>query len=172
MRDRKFYPDSPEDDKFVNKIIRKLETLNRGFDWQEALPDGWYDNLDPLMTEEENLSNLKTLFGDRGVRFERSIDEGMSARDKKIIETSWISDGLFQVFEEEIKSHKPTAKGKHYEYGRIQIRVRKELIGQKARVTIFIPGAYHILYPPQPSKPNSSSKTKHVWFSKKKENGA
>jgi hypothetical protein len=170
MRDRKIYPDSPKENKCVNKIIRKLETLNRGFDWQDDLPDGWYDNLDPLKTVGENMDRLQQLFSDRGVRFKRPIDEGMSARDKKIIETSWISDGLFQVFEEEIKPHKVTAKGHEYLHGRIQILIRrKELIGQKARVTIFIPGAYQILYPPQPSKPNSSI-TEHIW-SRKRETG-
>jgi hypothetical protein len=159
----------PVDEQY-KKLFDLLPDLNPGvIDDAAILPNGreWIDDLDPQKTLDENIDRLEQLHPE--VHWRKTADSTLKSvrpRDK-IIGTYLDFDGLLQISEEEIKSHKPTAKGKHYEYGRIQIRVRKELIGQKARVLIFIPGAYQILYPPQPSKPNWSSKTEHVWFRKR-----
>ena len=95
----------------------------------------WADDVDPNLSLPENLDCLKQLIS--GVNWQvPKIAENKPLRDKQIIRDE---KGVLIREEVIIKRHPITAKGKHYEHGRIQIILDKSLIGSYALVQVYIP---------------------------------
>lgn len=141
---RKYKPRPPMN--LEMQIARLRENL-RKYDplWEDHgyPPDGWEDNVDPDSTLPENISDLERRYP--GInwrapppeeRVERPKEH--EARKEENFRAGFTRDCYEMHTNVTVKGFAPRAKGKIYEYGRIQLTVDKRYIGEEAEVQIFI----------------------------------
>jgi hypothetical protein len=96
----------------------------------------WEDYVDPDASFPENLDDLERQFPSVKWRVPK-ITENKPLRMKPIVLRD--EEGVSLQYKFIIKPHRPTAKGKRYNRGRIQISLDKSLIGRFAIVQIYVP---------------------------------
>jgi hypothetical protein len=131
-------------------IKRILRSLNPDLEDIEVLPpipgewSEWMDYVEDDMHLDENIDVLQSHYPNVIWKAkEKPLAPSKPLRMKEQHERAGPEkDSFFLKADVLIQSHKSGAKGRTYLHGRIQLTLDKDLIGRKARVTVFIPHVY------------------------------